>query len=169
MDIQPVHLGLYLAFTLGNRVTDSTSRHPEVLNLFIVKLRMNVFVDISAKWTKQSQRILELNKQELVCAVISIMANSSQQWLERDSTDLQLWGCSVCLREIRLQPAAGRSCCPHLPGEMQSSPRVRRLAGWQYVLRRQHERRRWLLPGLKYDRISVCLFFFCSLSLAPWL
>lgn len=42
---------------------------------------------------------------------------------------------------------------------MQSSPRVRRLAGWQHVLCRQHERRRRLLPGLKKNRISVCLVF----------
>lgn len=61
-----------------------------------------------------------------------------------------------CLRALRYEPADGCSRPPHLPGQMQSPPCLRGLAGRQHVLRRQHQWRRRLLPGSS-ETLSLCL------------
>lgn len=112
-----------------------------------------------------------MNKNTFLCIFYDFSREQSRYWCKRQSplsSKLMRAGCcwtlgcfcpSVRPREVRLQPAAGCSRSPHLPGEMQSSPRVRRRAGWQHVLCRQHERRRRLLPGLCKKEDSMFFFF----------
>lgn len=59
---------------------------------------------------------------------------------------------------VHHQPAAVCSRRPDLPGGMQSPSRLRRLPGWQHVLCRQHERRRWLLSGLCVHECTSALW-----------